>query len=607
MVSQLFTFFNQRLLIYDHEQKNVWTAFFLFFVIYCTGSIYDASVISLYLSQFEATTLPAMYLAMNVFSTLVSLVYLRWSKSYSPQTLIFISIPFLGALCLVTGFVLVKFPQIVWVYGFAFLWMDLYFIIPLMLLWGHLNQLFDIRQIKRLSGILGSGRNFSGIVLILLIPFLVGTLGSQLIPILAAAGFALQVPLFWSLFEKNPRKLKSSIKSNHAGFYEKISLRHFLKSKYLFWVALFASGNNLILYFLDFPFLTVLKQTYSTDQLTTYLSLFLSGTKILKWIFGFVLVAPVLKHWGLMGCLIILPGLLFLIGSGGILLPVVSTVWIVILLKGIGSTVNVFFDSALQMAYQAVPENRRQLTITSVEGVVKALASVISCLILMGLTTIWSEQTLAQGLIYAVVGLSALWAITGCQLYKEYIQMLNHSLNTDLNTAPYSLNQPKASKKQVQSISQLHAQIDHACLYCFYLFNYLDFLESSSYPNILEKDFSQVLHIQQQTIFDLFYQLDSSENWRKFSLNLKNEDPEQFAKLLELIDHQIPRKWKKKILPLIDNSPLSQKAKIGKSLYALPNISPATCLHDFVTLKDPLLRQIAVEALFFSIHSNGKR
>ena len=118
---------------------------------------------SMFVMNFESSVLPYAYIGGGIMSYLVWLVYARIEARVNFQRL-----TFLGILLLLfaVGFFItgIHFFNSKWLPFLMFVWIRVFIFISVVGFWGLATKIFDLRQGKRIFGLISSGEVISDIV-----------------------------------------------------------------------------------------------------------------------------------------------------------------------------------------------------------------------------------------------------------------------------------------------------------------------------------------------------------------------------------------------------------------------------------------------------------
>ena len=132
------------------EGKMVLTFFCFSFFMVAMGLVAKTAKDAYFLSRFEKSILPLMFLGVAVVIAPVLTYYTKVSKQLSPRLLFMIT-----SSIFISSFIIVQ-PMITgWVVPTVYIWIELVVGIMIIQFWGYAAESFEPQQAKRLFGIIG--------------------------------------------------------------------------------------------------------------------------------------------------------------------------------------------------------------------------------------------------------------------------------------------------------------------------------------------------------------------------------------------------------------------------------------------------------------------
>jgi ATP/ADP translocase/HEAT repeat protein len=396
----------------------------------------QTAAFSLFLVEFSAQTLAYVYIANAMIVPLITTVYLRLGQRISFPKLLAINLGFLLAL-VVAFWLALGFSGKNWVIFALPILFQILVNLGNLSFWPLAGRLFNVRQGKRLFGLVGAGQWIAIVLTGFLIPTLVSWIGTGNLLILGAISLfgalainrfitrlyaaALHAPLEKLAVTKTGRRKSSTALSPRRSRYVLL----LFALAFLWWLAFF---------FLDNLFYAVAAVQYpEAQELASFLGLFLGGLGILTLISNFFLTGPVISRFGLQTSLLILPALLF-VGTSSMAL--LATLGIAATMLFWLATGNKLLDMALGFSidrtaqtilFQPMPPGRRLQTQTMAEGVIQPLANGAAGLSLLALGALFASYT--TPLIMGVLVIVIAWAVIAFWLGREYPKELVQALD----------------------------------------------------------------------------------------------------------------------------------------------------------------------------------
>jgi hypothetical protein len=385
-----------------------------------------------FLERFGPSALSWAYIASGVvgFGTIALFAWLQ--RRLAPVTVLVSALGFLVLLtgglwlaALLTGASWVAFAMFIWIFP-ALSLLNLEF-------WGLAGMLFDLRQGKRLFGLLGTGEVISALVGFLLVPLLLELLSRpiELLP-LAAIGLLASMLIVRLMAPRFAAQLGGRPEPGAAEAPEAVPAllgdRYFVLIAALIGLALVAG------YFVDFGFLTQVRERFADSaSIARFIAVFFALVKILELGMKGFLAGRLVSWLGLGFGLMMLPAALLLSAGGAalagsllgakyavffLLVALTKLLWLV-LKKSI-------FDPAFKVLYQPLPRERRLAFQTRVEGFVQQGGVVAVGLFLLAFTR-WGPGG-ALPLFYLLLPLLGLWLGAAVLVYRAYRSRLIEAL-----------------------------------------------------------------------------------------------------------------------------------------------------------------------------------
>jgi HEAT repeat protein len=302
--------------------------------------------------------------------------------------------------------------------------------------WALAGRLFDLRQGKRLFGLVGAGEEVVTVAGLFSVPILVKALGGpvHLLPI-ALAGLVGCLAVVLAIARRFPDALAENTRPGAAAAEagERAGLRGLLRSRYFLLMAALVILLNVANYVVDFAFLSQVRARFQGPSgIAQFLGLFFGVTKTLELVAKVFLSGRLLTQFGLRFGLVAMPALLagcaaFAIAIGTLGLPLAHFFVLVALAKLVFIvTRTTTFEPAFRVFYQPLPGLERLSFQAHVEGTARQLAvGAVGVGLLL-----WSRNPAfdALRLFYALLPLLAGWIAIAVLAHRDYRDKLLASL-----------------------------------------------------------------------------------------------------------------------------------------------------------------------------------
>jgi len=390
------------------------------------------AAMALFLSYFEARHLPYAYIAAAVAIPLTGFLRLRLAARLSFVRLLAVDLTFvLVVLLALRGLLAWGWPR--WVAMVLPVWFEIEWVLLSLEFWGLVGQVVNVRQAKRLFGVVGTGELLAATLAGLAIPTLVERFGTANLLLVSAGAVALCLVLLlmiaraFPLMEAPPEFERTGAGPGRRRYSD------LLRSRYLLLVFALVALSYLGYYVLDNAFYKVAEgHARNSADLASFLGLFWAVVALVTLGFRTILSSRVLSRYGLVGGLLALP---VAVGAGVALVSASSTLgagvgavfWLMAITKLCDQSLRDSLDrSAVLVLYQPLPAPQRVRAQTAVEGIVGPLAGGVSGIVLL---------VLVQGLRFGAVQLAwllvvivAAWITVAVRLRREYSDTLSRAL-----------------------------------------------------------------------------------------------------------------------------------------------------------------------------------
>jgi HEAT repeat protein len=418
----------------------------LFNGVFCAFFLTAAN--ALFLDRFEISYLPLAYIAAAAVGYLAILLFSRLEKAVGVGTLLITNLAILVALS--GGFwLLARATDSRWVLFAMFVVVGPIFSLIALGYWGLAGRLFDLRQGKRLFGLVGAGEEVSTIVSLFSIPFIVKLLAGPLpLLVIATAGLAGSLSVVVVITRRFRETLAAEEEEEPAEDARKkkgAGLGVLLRVRYFLLLAASIVLLNLAHYAVDFGFLAQTRARFvGPEQLAQFIGVFYGATKVVELIMKVAVSGRLLSHFGLKVGLFVLPVLLAVCAALGITIGGLGLgaahFFVVVALAKLFSVAarSSTFEPSFRVLYQPVPGIDRLAYQSHVEGTAKQLAvGVIGVALLLFAR---DRRFDALTLFWGLVPILAAWAVVTVLTHREYRTRLMENLRS--RTGPKEIAEP---------------------------------------------------------------------------------------------------------------------------------------------------------------------
>lgn len=402
---------------------------------FCNGitiGFMGSAVSALFLTRYQPSDVPQMYLVSTSMIFITGTIYHHFSQRLPLRRLLTYNLIFsfslIGVLHLAYRLINDPFPALLLLASFELIW-----VMNSLEFWGLAGKLFDLRQAKRLYGLMGAGEVMAIILSGFMIPIIVPLIGTANLLFIAMSGTALS----WVMMRMITYRYDVNVAHPHTEItpedYPQIPSHH--RKQYILYIFALVGLTVSTLYVVDVAFYDQASQLYPDENaLTSFLGIFFSVAGMLQLASRTFFTGRLLRRYGVMIGLMIFPSLL-LIGGGLVLIGAaignaVLVASAVILMKwmdrGLRFTLN---QATILILYQPLPTHERVPVQTRAESHIEALAGFSMGIILLFLTNTIGLG--AVGLVLLMMVICLLWLGVVWKIRKPYVRMIVQTLTIE--------------------------------------------------------------------------------------------------------------------------------------------------------------------------------
>jgi len=387
--------------------------FFAFVALGITGS---AARDAYFLNMVDRDYLPLMFLAVAIVLTLAVAIYNRLSKNRD-----LIQTTTVSSLVFALSLVFIQNNLKGWVIPFLYVWVEVIILIIITQFWILAADVFNPRQAKRLSSILGAGGALASIIIGSSIKYYVSLFGSENL-LFVTIGFLGVVILMANLIRpyRNINELKNlSTKKDEKQQSDKL-FTPYIKSLAII-IGLAAIASVII----DYQFkMTAIAAFPNQDDLVNFFGKYYAITGIARIIIDLYITSRVLSRFGILIAILILP-ISLMIGSLGFLLsPILATVF----LSKFSDQVFKFtlHNASIQLFWIPVKNTIKTKLKPIIEGSIRASLQGLSGVVIFIAVTIFNIPI--HYLSLSIVLIAIYWINKTFPLKKLYVDALQSAI-----------------------------------------------------------------------------------------------------------------------------------------------------------------------------------
>ncbi|MBX3081109.1 MAG: HEAT repeat domain-containing protein [Anaerolineae bacterium] len=428
---RLAAFFN----VHDDEIELVSLSVALYFFLGIPYVLVDTSAYALFLDAFGSQGLPFTYLGIAVGVSLLAFLYLKLADRVPIQRLLVLN---MDALIGITAllWLAVSVSAASWIAFILPAWSFALINLGNIIMWSIAGRLFDIRQGKRLFGLIGAGRWLAASAIGFLIAPLVSLLGIKNLLLVAVLSLCVSLLILRRLLNTEPfqRSLAPTVTpTRRRSAAQPAPSPNLLKNRYALmilglttvWVMAYFISMNI--YYnraaVQFPDAAQLASFFGLISAVigigaTISTLFLTGNIINRFGLRVSLFTTAALHLVIMFTFVVV-GI-----AGGA--PVILF-GLAVASKLVDGTLNLTLDSAsFRILYQPLPTADRERAQAIAEGIIEPVGIGVGGLVLLFLTNVLNFGVIQQAILLLMVVVCWLWIAS--RLLRAYPLALDRAI-----------------------------------------------------------------------------------------------------------------------------------------------------------------------------------
>ncbi len=489
--------------IRPEEAKAVFMLMAFSFFTGLTLSFYFTASNALFLKHFDPSMIPVSFIASGVLIYLAWLVFSKIDRklSFHKQVTTKLLFVFITVLIISAG---VYWLNNSWLIFITYTWVRIVVYITLVTFWGIAGKLFNIRQGKRIFGLIGIGEVISIMIGYFSIPFILKFLKATDLLFLSSGTLLLcylMAVLIISTFKSQLIDLKKTKIAAVVKDENKTSYWKLIKKPYFRYISMMALLPIFGYLFVDFLFLSQTKVEFAKnpEAIAGFFGVFLGFVAVIE-LFLKLISGRFLNKYGIRPSLLSLPVIL------------ISTISIAAFFGAIYGTIGLFFafialsrlfersvrsaayEPSFQLLYQPLPAEQRLVFQNQIEGIPKALGTVITGAVILLFSSIASVNLVFHTWFFILV--LAFWIWTSLKMYESYRRVLRNKLD-ELKSETNHVHQPFSEMIYNELMKATIADFDH-------IFKRSDAVDPLLTDKMLIKVFKDVPEDIQKCILNLF-------------------------------------------------------------------------------------------------------
>jgi HEAT repeat protein len=482
----------------------------LMFAFYTATSVgllwFEYSVVALFLDEYGAKWLPAIYIASALMCSGLGILY-SWLQSILPLRTVLVAIAFLAALPLLLLRLGLEINYLGGLLAFATvfllrLWMDAVEVLNDLNSQVAANQLFNIREIKRTYPLISSGLLVADVISGFSLPLLLFLVGLNNTIVVASLVMLLGAGILFYLSQRYQQAFPDAPAHQWDDSETEFTVRRITGplKRYIIPLFIFFILGEALYLLVEFQYLSQLEANLNTAEIAGFLGLFGGIVGIFELIGQWFISSRLIDRLGVFIAAMLLPASLSIIGlivltgfldfflqllGGAIPLPEwISGLFVgLILLRFVDELLRYTLIAGIEPTlFQPLSEPLRSSIQTTVQGIAEPMTTGITGLGILATIGLfhWAFPTQSEILlqqwqswtfIFAIIVFSLIWLLSAWLLRSSYVSLLVRSAerkrlgSPDVDLRAFKravveeLEQP-GTEADKRSCIQLLAQID---------------------------------------------------------------------------------------------------------------------------------------------------
>ncbi|MFN8435510.1 MAG: Npt1/Npt2 family nucleotide transporter [Anaerolineales bacterium] len=414
------------------EEKNVFLMLTQYFFMGAAMLFVQSASLALFFTAWDATAMPYIYLGIAVIVSSITAIFLKISERTSLARFLILSVLFvlLGSIALRAG---LDVTSSKWLLLALPIWSQTLVNITVTAFWTLAGNIFDVRQGKRIFGLMNAGSWLSYVILGPFTTPLVNLIGTENLYLVIAACLLISLFLQQAVIQANPstRTTQETTKDQP----QQTSIAQLFRIRYIALIFALITLWRIAYFILDNIFYDRAALQYpSADAMAGFIGGFFALTGLLGFVTDIFLTGRIISRFGLRAGLLATPTLTLLFTAAlavtGTVKPEMLSVifWLAVAGKftneGLGFSLDQTADNLL---YQPIHERIRARAQTVTEGIIQPLAIGLAGGLLLLFNTALKFNAIQLAYIYIIS--AVVWIFICVALVRAYPMALTEALH----------------------------------------------------------------------------------------------------------------------------------------------------------------------------------
>jgi len=406
---------------------------------------FDIGAHTLFLKTFPDAMIPKAYIISGIIGIILTTIFSKYQSKIKFSKLANVTLLIISVIIVMVRVVFI-FTKAHWIVFLVFILLGPLNILAILSFWGTVGRIFNLRQGKRLYGIIDSGQVFGIILSSYAIPLILvylKAIDNLLIISAVSIVFAMIIEVILTRLvnidvindEKSDKKIQE----------EQVRIRDFIKNPYILFMALFVIFSMFAAFFVQYSFLVVINEKYPVEEdLASYLGFFTGSMMFFILIIKTFVYSKLVKTYGLKVSLmlsslllLLFTGIAIVVGFVGGYEKTAPGFIYFFLFISMSKLFNKTLKDALEVPsfkilYQSLKKSIRFDVQAKIDGTINEISALTSGILLTALSAIVFIKLIHFSVFLFI--LLIIWLIITIRLYKEYRNSLEQALKQDIDT-----------------------------------------------------------------------------------------------------------------------------------------------------------------------------
>jgi HEAT repeat protein/MFS family permease len=474
MLSRIDTILNVR----PDERRNVYLMLAQYFFMGAAMLFAQTISMPLFLEYWDASAIPFTYIGIAIVVSSITAVFLKISERVSLAKWLWLTVLFLSISTLILRAGLAVAPS-KWLALFLPIWTQTLINLAVLAFWTLASDIFDVRQGKRLFGLLNAGSWLSYVVAGPFSGILAKLLGTENLYIVIAVCLFIAL-IIQGIILRGVKKPKAQFTDSAPQVQPPTSA--LFRNRYILMVFGIAAIWRVAYFVMDAIFYNMTSIQYpNTAESTGFIGGFFSMVGLLGFITDTFLTGRIISKYGLWAGLLTTPIALILSMSGFASIGIFASSWTLGLFwfaiagkfnnEGLGFTLD---QSASSILYQPISDALRPKARAIGEGIIQPAAIGIAGLLLTLLSNVLKFDSVQLSFVYIILAVG--WLVLSIVLANAYPKQLVEAIHKRRFKREELINVEEINTQVL--IKSLKSQHEGTVIYS------LDLLEELNHPKL---------------------------------------------------------------------------------------------------------------------------